>query len=403
VGLPAKKDYINFSADSALMQLIGGDTLVYASMVKKINQFEWSQERMIAITNNAIFNIHKKKIKRVITINDIGGISKTVPPSRCTTEFTVHVPSSYDYRFATEKREEILDVLKRCYYIKKQKNVPMFYATSKDLREFTTTEKDMKKEVVRFPTPNYRTTEEDLFDASAGAQASPSTASTPGAADGGMFDNAASGAADLAAQQAVRGKQLTADTSSPHRTASESSDQDSMEVRQSMAGGAAAVFARNQAQPAALEDFQIRKMIGKGTFGKVFLVEHASTHKLYAMKCIRKDIILENEQMENIQLEKDILRQIDHPFLVNMEYVFQNQFRIYFLMKFVKGGELFRHLVEVRMFPENQAKFFAAQVALALAHLHSKGIIYRDLKPENVLVGEDGYLLVADFGLAKFV
>ena len=163
-----------------------------------------------------------------------------------------------------------------------------------------------------------------------------------------------------------------------------------MEVRQSMAGGAAAVFARNQAQPAALEDFQIRKMIGKGTFGKVFLVEHASTHKLYAMKCIRKDIILENEQMENIQLEKDILRQIDHPFLVNMEYVFQNQFRIYFLMKFVKGGELFRHLVEVRMFPENQAKFFAAQVALALAHLHSKGIIYRDLKPENVLVGEDG-------------
>jgi len=72
-------------------------------------------------------------------------------------------------------------------------------------------------------------------------------------------------------------------------------------------------------------------------------------------------------------------------------------------MKFVKGGELFRHLVEVRMFPENQAKFFAAQVALALAHLHEKGIIYRDLKPENVLVGEDGYLLVADFGLAKFV
>lgn len=86
-----------------------------------------------------------------------------------------------------------------------------------------------------------------------------------------------------------------------------------------------------------------------------------------------------------------------------MEYVFQNEYRIYFLMKFVKGGELFRHLVEVRMFPENQAKFFAAQVAMALAHLHSKKIIYRDLKPENVLVNEDGYLLVADFGLAKFV
>jgi hypothetical protein len=66
VGLPPKKDYINFGADQVLMQLIGGDTLIYACMLKKINQFEWSQERMMAITNNAIFNIHKKKIKRVI-------------------------------------------------------------------------------------------------------------------------------------------------------------------------------------------------------------------------------------------------------------------------------------------------------------------------------------------------
>ena len=174
-------------------------------------------------------------------------------------------------------------------------------------------------------------------------------------------------------------------------------------MSQSIAGGGEAVFAREKSAPAKLQDFIIRKMIGKGTFGKVFLVEHNSSGKLYAMKCIRKDKILEHDQMENIQLEKNILFTVDHPFLVNMEYVFQNEFRIYFLMKFVKGGELFRHLVEVRIFPENQAKFFAAQVAMALAHLHSKKIIYRDLKPENVLVGEDGYLLVADFGLAKFV
>lgn len=97
---------------------------------------------------------------------------------------------------------------------------------------------------------------------------------------------------------------------------------------------------------AKLEDFKVKKLIGKGTFGKVFLVEDSrNPGKLYAMKCIRKDIILENEQMDNIQLEKDILYTIDHPFLVNMEFVFQNDCRIYFLMHFVKGGELFRHLV----------------------------------------------------------
>lgn len=92
----------------------------------------------------------------------------------------------------------------------------------------------------------------------------------------------------------------------------------------------------------------------------MFLVQNKINQQLYAMKCIRKDVILENEQMENIQLEKDILYSISHPFLVNMEYVFQNEFRIYFLMKFVKGGELFRHLVTVKRFPEDQAKFFAA-------------------------------------------
>lgn len=77
-------------------------------------------------------------------------------------------------------------------------------------------------------------------------------------------------------------------------------------------------------------------MIGKGTFGKVYLVSYLDTDRVFAMKCIRKDIIIDNEQFENIKLEKDILFNIEHPFIVNMEYVFQNEVRIYFLMKFIK-------------------------------------------------------------------
>jgi len=72
-------------------------------MVKKINNFEWSQERMLAITNKAIYNIHKKKVKRKIDFKDIGGLTKTVPPSKSSTEFTIHVPSKYDYRFNTDR------------------------------------------------------------------------------------------------------------------------------------------------------------------------------------------------------------------------------------------------------------------------------------------------------------
>lgn len=99
-----------------------------------------------------------------------------------------------------------------------------------------------------------------------------------------------------------------------------SMDETDVQVQQSLEAGGAAIFSRDK-KPANLNDFKIKKMIGKGTFGKVFLVEREEG-ELYAMKCIRKDIILENEQMENIQLEKDILYTVNHPFLVNMEFVF---------------------------------------------------------------------------------
>ena len=83
--------------------LFVADVLVYASKVKKTNMFDWTQERTLAITDKAIYNIHKKQIKRCIEIKSLGGMTKTVPPSKCAIEFTVHVPSAYDYRFVSEK------------------------------------------------------------------------------------------------------------------------------------------------------------------------------------------------------------------------------------------------------------------------------------------------------------
>ena len=106
---------------------------------------------------------------------------------------------------------------------------------------------------------------------------------------------------------------------------------------------------------ATLEDFKIVKMVGKGTFGKVFLVQNSNNQKFYAMKTIRKDVVLENENIDSLKLEKEILYKIRHPFIVSMDYVFQNQFRIFFIMDFVEGGELFRHLVKKRRFEEEQA------------------------------------------------
>ena len=121
------------------------------------------------------------------------------------------------------------------------------------------------------------------------------------------------------------------------------------------------------------------------------------------MKSLRKDVIIDYDQIESTLLEKKILQEADHPFLVGMEYVFQTDLKIFFVMKFVRGGELFMHLRKDRHFKEERAKFYSIIVAIALGHLHSKKIIYRDLKPENILMEEDGYICLTDFGLAKIL
>ena len=150
-----------------------------------------------------------------------------------------------------------------------------------------------------------------------------------------------------------------------------------------------------------LEDFKVLKVIGRGSFGKVCLVEYLPTHETYAMKSLKKDLLIEQEQIENTLLEKEILQTIDYPLLCGLVFCFQTEERIYFVMPFLSGGELFQHLRKFRTFDEDKVRFYGAQIALALDYLHSKGIVYRDLKPENILMDSQGYLRLADFGMAK--
>lgn len=117
---------------------------------------------------------------------------------------------------------------------------------------------------------------------------------------------------------------------------------------------------KNGNSDVVLDDFKIVKVIDKGSFGKVFLVKNTKNDKLYAMKRINKDILIEKKQIENTRNEKDILFQADHPFVLGMDFIFQNSFRLYFFMDYVKGGNLFDHLFAHRRFPEETVKFIGA-------------------------------------------
>jgi len=151
----------------------------------------------------------------------------------------------------------------------------------------------------------------------------------------------------------------------------------------------------------SVEDFDLLILVGKGSFGKVMQVRKKDTGKIYAMKVLDKKHILAHNEVEHTLAEKHILQQIHHPFLVNLNFSFQTEDKLYFILDYVNGGELFFHLQKEKKFSEERVIFYAAEILLALEHLHSNGIIYRDLKPENLLLTNEGHIVLTDFGLCK--
>jgi len=150
-----------------------------------------------------------------------------------------------------------------------------------------------------------------------------------------------------------------------------------------------------------IEDFELLKVIGRGNFGRVLLVRKIDSRKLYAMKVLHKSFVVARGEVEHTRSEKKILMNLRHPFLVQLHFSFQNQDRLYLVMDYVNGGELFFHLQQERRFSEERVRFYSAELVTAIEYLHDHGIIYRDLKPENILLTEEGHIRMTDFGLSK--
>lgn len=147
--------------------------------------------------------------------------------------------------------------------------------------------------------------------------------------------------------------------------------------------------------------FEVLKLLGKGYFGRVFLVQKKDNDQLYALKVIPKIDIIKKNSFDNLKNEKRILMSVNHPFVVNLEYFFISPSYVFFAMKFKQGGELYHHLKKLGRFSEEVARFYACQVLSGLEYLHSKKILYRDMKPENILLDADGNCCLADFGISK--
>ncbi|XP_026466662.1 ribosomal protein S6 kinase beta-1 isoform X2 [Ctenocephalides felis] len=159
---------------------------------------------------------------------------------------------------------------------------------------------------------------------------------------------------------------------------------------------------KNRLSPA---DFELRKVLGKGGYGKVFQVRKttgADMDSHFAMKVLRKASIVRNQKdTAHTRAERNILEAVKHPFIVELVYAFQTGGKLYLILEYLSGGELFMHLEREGIFLEDTTCFYLSEIILALEHLHSLGIIYRDLKPENVLLDAQGHVKLTDFGLCK--
>jgi serine/threonine protein kinase len=172
------------------------------------------------------------------------------------------------------------------------------------------------------------------------------------------------------------------------------------------------------------DDFELLTVIGKGSFGKVMQVKKKDTGEIFAMKVLRKEAIRARKQVAHTKAEKSILQKIQHPFIVTLHYAFQTDDKLYMILDYINGGELFFHLKKEGRFPEHRVVLYAAEIVLALSHLHSLDIVYRDLKPENILIDSEGsrftqppplkslmpfcllcsrsgHIVITDFGLSK--
>ena len=342
-------DNLNWANDKEILSILNGEKLYFSGMITKINHYGMSQERSIILTDKALYNMKKKSLRRKISYNDIRGITY----SKLTYEFVVHGnDDEYDYQYIHQERNLIICFIAIFYQQVAFKPIQLCEVEEKTLKNFVTQKKEKKKDN-SFSKMDLKY----LIDT-----------------------------ADFINQNL---KEVSANT-----------QVDAKEEKKRKN----TLFSRHKTiKSVELDDFQIMKVLGRGTFGKVCLVQYKPTKEYYAMKSLKKDVLLDMDQVQSTILEKKILQSLDHPFLVGMVFCFQTEERIYFIMPFIRGGELFQHLRTEKFFKEDKARFYAASMGIALEYLHNHGIVYRDIKPENILIGEDGYLKLIDFGMAKML
>ena len=405
-------DLLNIKEDNEILSLLKNEKVYYSDVITKINKYALSQERSIILTNVALYNMKKKELKRRIPYKEILGISY----SSSSNEFVIHGNKfQYDYHYNSKDKNLIISLIIFFYDEENNTQMKLCEIPEKSLKNFVTLKKEKQKDCTytKMDT-NYLINTSDFqennmeylffgsdFDNSNNNNFNINVNNLNNNENNENNNNIDN---NINTINYLENENDTLDTKMNSLNLENNIKSSNQKDNKKDSEESGTIFSKDKdIKKVTLNDFKMIKVIGRGTFGKVCLAQYKKTKKYYAMKILKKNVILEHDQIKNILLEKKILENLNYQFLVGMDFCFQTQERIYFVMNFIRGGELFNHLYECKFFPEKKARFYSAIIGLSLEYLHTHGIVYRDIKPDNILIDEDGYLKLADFGMAKML
>ena len=356
-------DFLNFEKDKYIKTNITKDEEIqFSDKITKINKSGWKQGRYLLITDKAIYNLKSKTLKRRIEYKTVMGLTL----AKQSEEFVIHCEDNdYDYHYIYSNRPLIVELISKNYEIMRNEELKLFEINVKNLYDFVTTKKEKEKRQNYSRMP--KTGKINLKNYLAKMK-SKITATLPP-----KKDTIKSTISNI-----------------PKQTINNSNISKSLYISNKSSSNINKAVTKN--------DFEIISVIGRGSVGKILLVKNKKNGKYYAMKSMRKDQLLSEGTTNNILIEKNILTKNNCEFILSLDYFFQTPERIYYVCPFIKGGDLFHKLKKDIFFKEDLVRFYTAQVAIALQHIHNLGFAYRDLKPENILINEDGYIKLCDFG-----
>ena len=339
-------DKLNFEDNSSIKEKIGDENIYFSDKVKKINfsVFTKTQDRNFVITDLAIYNFKNNELKRRIKIEDLTAITI----SKLSDQFIIHGnQNEYDYLFMSPERTKIISMLQTVYENLTHKDLLFCIKNDKDLSKFVVTKKDRKKNPTCFKIEKKELMSIKEFIDS----------------DGSLSINT-------------------------HPNTQKLED----EFKKS----------NNYKEGVSFSDFEIYSLIGKGNSANIYAANYNG--EVVALKVIDKAHIYLNEMIDKILLEKNILSSFkDEKFLCHMKFFFMTNTKICFVLPFYPGGDLYTMLEANGPFDEATTAFYGVQVAHMLSFLHTKNIVYRDLKLENLMIDENGYLVLIDFGSCKII